>query len=424
MTRGWGRTLAAIALVAIVLVAALAFLNRLDESAVGANAAAPPSDAASVERGRYLAAAGNCVSCHTVSGGAPLAGGRAIETPFGAVYAPNLTPDPDSGLGRWSAGEFWRAMHNGRSRDGRLLYPAFPYPNYTRVTRADSDAIYAYLMSLPPTRSATPTNELRFPFNLQASLAVWRALYFRPGTFSADTTKSAEWNRGAYLVEGLAHCGACHAPRNALGATRRSVGLAGGLIPVQNWYAPSLTSNAEAGVGDWSIAEIVNLLQHGLSARGIVTGPMAEVVQNSTQYLGSADLGAVATYLKSIAPAAPAPQGAASAGPVNPRGAQLYAQHCEECHGTDGRGVPNAYPPLAGNRAVTMDPPANLVHIVLQGGYAPATAGNPRPFGMPPYAGVLSDDDIADLLTHLRGAWGNRGGTVSTLDVRRYRTGS
>jgi mono/diheme cytochrome c family protein len=404
------------------------WLNVRDESphavlapvaSVGAQALGP----ALIARGAYLARAGNCMTCHTARGGAAYAGGRGIETPFGTVYASNLTPDEKTGIGSWSAEHFWRALHNGRSKDGRLLYPAFPYPNYTQVTREDSDALYAFLRSLPAvTRDSTP-HALRWPYGTQAALAVWRALYFSPGVHQADKAQSADWNRGAYLVRGLGHCAACHTARNALGATDDKLDLAGSAIPMQNWYAPSLTAAHEAGVADWEVRDIVRLLQTGVSSRGSATGPMAEVVLQSTQHLSSEDLNAVAVYLKAL-PAAPAPE--VPAPPVvssqrAERAAQLYADHCAQCHGAQGEGIPNAYPALAGNRAVTMPAKANLVQIVLNGGYAPATEGNPRPFGMPPFVLRLDDADIALVLTHIRTAWGNKASEVSQLEVNRLR---
>ena len=206
------------------------------------------STPALVQRGEYLARVGNCMACHTTQGGAPFAGGRGIETPFGVVHSSNLTPDRAQGIGSWTSAEFWRAMHHGRSKDGRLLVPAFPYPNYTQVTREDSDAIYAYLQSLPAVAQANRPHALRFPYNTQAALGVWRALFFTPGTFAPGPVQSAEWNRGAYLVNGLGHCAACHTPRNALGASSQAQAFSGGLIPVQNWYAPALNVAAEAGV--------------------------------------------------------------------------------------------------------------------------------------------------------------------------------
>ncbi|MDB5895700.1 MAG: alcohol dehydrogenase [Rhodoferax sp.] len=407
----------------LALATAVWLLNLRDEPDLAAPEAAVPTTPDVLARGAYLALAGNCASCHTTRGGAPYAGGRGIETPFGTVYTSNLTPDADHGIGRWTSAEFWRAMHNGRSKDGRLLYPAFPYTSYTEVSRADSDALHAYLKSLPAVPQAATPHALRWPFNLQPALAVWRALYFRPGTPPVDTTQSAEWNRGAYLVRGLGHCGACHTARNALGATDDRLNLAGGMIPMQNWYAPSLTSPLEAGVAAWPREDIVRLLQTGVAPGGSVLGPMAEVVLKSTQHLSVGDLGAMATYLKALPQTTePAPPAATDRRAAE-RGSQLYGRHCAQCHGDQGQGVRAAYPPLAGNRAVTMPQVANLVQTVLNGGYAPATAGNPRPFGMPPFVLVLDDADIAAVLTHIRTAWGNQAGGVTEIEVNRLRAG-
>ena len=370
-------------------------------------------------RGAYLALVGNCTGCHTARGGKAYAGGLAIDTPFGSVYASNLTPDAATGMGSWTRAEFWRAMHHGRSKDGRLLYPAFPYTSYTLVTRDDSDALFAYLNSLPAVAQVNQPPTLRFPYNSQAALAVWRALFFRSGSYQADATQSADWNRGAYLTEGLGHCSACHAARNALGATD-GLNLAGGLIPVQNWYAPSLVAPHEAGLQDWRIEDIKALFKTGMTAQASVNGPMAEVVLGSTQHWNDADLNAMAVYLKALPPSVAAPSSTAP-GKTTERGSKLYEQHCAQCHGDDGKGVPNAYPALAGNRAVAMPQTANLVQMVLNGGYAPATAGNPRPFGMPPFVLVLNDSDISAVLTHIRSSWGNQAGSVSAFDVGRIR---
>ena len=431
-------SLALVLLIGGLVMAAVWRLNFLDEAPLDeAMADAPPPPAELVARGAYLARAGNCQGCHTERGGAAYAGGRGVPTPFGTVYAPNLTPDAATGIGAWSAGAFWRAMHNGRSRDGRLLYPTFPYPNYTRITRDDSDALHAFLRSLPAVSQTNKPHELRFPFDQQAALAVWRALYFRPAQPEHDASRSAEWNRGAYLVEGLGHCNACHASRNALGASVSTLDLAGGLIPVQNWYAPSLTSPAEAGVAAWDTTHIVDLLKTGIAApQGTlvsVAGPMSEVVLGSTQHLSDADLRAMASYLKALPPSAADERLASSVetatataadvtpAPAEGPGAKLYARHCAACHGDEGEGVAGIYPALAGNRAITLRTPANLVHVVLEGGFAPATAGNPRPFGMPPFATELSDEPLAQVLTHIRGSWGNRAAAVSALEVGRYR---
>jgi mono/diheme cytochrome c family protein len=430
---------AALLLLCALLSAVVWFLNVRGEAPLTSSAVLM-DEAQRVAKGAYLARAGNCQSCHTQRGGQAYAGGRAVPTPFGTVVAPNLTSDATHGIGAWSADEFWRAMHHGRSRDGRLLYPAFPYANTTRITRADSDALLVFLRRVPASNRANTPHDLAFPFNLQASLAVWRALYFRPAQQVPDATRSAEWHRGAYLIEALGHCNACHAQRNALGASRSALDLAGGLIAVQNWYAPSLNSMAEAGVMDWDAQQVVDLLKHGaIERRGesiSVAGPMSEVVLGSTQHLSDVDLRAMAAYLQALPRASVATIGEADAAAheatneaTNEAAAMLYAQHCAQCHGEQGEGRRTAdgmkriYPALAGNRAVTLPSAANLVHVVLEGGFAPATAGNPRPFGMPPFATVLTDAEVALLLTHLRRSWGHRSEAVSALDVSRVRNG-
>ena len=419
--------IALVVVAALLLLAAIAVvrLNRDDDLERALDAVAPTaSNAELVARGEYLVRAGSCYGCHTEPGGAPYSGGRAIETPFGIVNAPNLTADA-TGLATWSSDDFWRALHNGRSRDGRLLYPAFPYPNYTRLVRADADAMFAYLRSVAPVAKRNRPHALRFPFDQPVALAVWRALFFRPARFEADSAKSAQWNRGAYLVETLGHCNACHSRRNVFGATTSPLDLAGGLIPIQNWYAPSLRDNAEAGVGDWPEREIVALLKSGVSTRGSVQGPMAEVVARSTQFLSQGDLEAMAAYLRSLVDrpqASPRASSDSDAAPLGSEaGAKLYETHCAACHGDHGEGIAGAYPALAGNRAVAITPPANLVHMVLRGGFAPTTPGNPRPYGMPPFATVLSDEQVGQVLSHLRASWGHHASRVSTLEVGRYR---
>ena len=376
-----------------------------------------------IQRGEYLARVGNCMACHTTQGGAPFAGGRGIETPFGVVHSSNLTPDKAHGIGAWTSAEFWRAMHHGRSKDGRLLYPAFPYPNYTQVTREDSDAIFAYLHSLPAAAEANRDHALRFPYNTQAALGVWRALFFTPGAQPPEPLQTAEYNRGAYLVNGLGHCTACHTPRNALGATTDAKAFTGGLIPVQNWYAPALNAAHEAGVKEWKTDDVVALLKTGVAPQGSVLGPMAEVVFRSTQHLTPTDARAIAVYLQALpqrsAPAVVAEPPAAAAALA--RGAKVYEQHCAQCHGDQGQGVPGAIAALAGNRAVLQADTTNLLRVVLQGGYLPATAGNPRPHGMPPFRQVLGDEDVAAVLSFVRNAWGNQAPGVGTIDAYRAR---
>jgi len=418
----WPRLVGALGVLLLAGAGLVAGLNLRGEDPLVGDAAAFVATPSQVAQGAYLARAGNCAACHTDRGGAAMAGGKAIATPFGTVYASNLTPDAKTGIGNWSPAQFWRAMHNGRSADGRLLYPAFPYPNFTEITRADSDALYAWLRTQLPVGRHNRPHALRFPYDLQASLAVWRALFFSPGVYQPVVERSAQWNRGAYLVRSLGHCAACHSPRNAFGATRDSLELSGGLIPLQNWYAPSLASSAEAGVADWSPHEVAALLKTGFTARGAALGPMAEVVFGSTQHLGDADIAAMAEFLQSLPQTPPhRPEVPPLDKDVRAHGEVLYKDHCAACHGAGGEGGAGpggiVYVPLAGNRKVLLSTPANFIHIVVNGGFAPTTAGNPRPYGMPPFGAVLKDEEIAVLASYVRSAWGNAAPPVSALDV-------
>lgn len=424
--RGW-RVLS-MALVSVVVGAFIAFawqfgaLSRAPRLDVPAAAGGPSSSAAQVARGAYLARVGNCMGCHTVQGGAPYAGGRGIATPFGLVRASNLTPDDATGLGLWSADDFWTALHEGRSRDGRLLYPAFPYTSYTSMAREDSDALWAYLRTVAPVHQSNLPHALRYPYSTQWALAGWRSLFFRPGEWRPDAAGPPEWNRGAYLVQTLGHCAACHTPRNALGGSKDRSAWMGGMLEGEGWYAPALSDPAQAGLQEWAVEDIVTLLRVGVTGKAAVSGPMAEVVMRSTQYLDDADARAVAVYLQSLPLHHPGREPAAAPGAQTlQRGQALYARHCAQCHGDGGEGVAGALPALAGNRAVVLQSPVNVIRTILHGGYLPATAGNPRPHGMPPFLHVLSDEEIADVATFVRNAWGNAAPTVGTIDVYRAR---
>jgi mono/diheme cytochrome c family protein len=296
------------------------------------------------------------------------------------------------------------------------------------VTRADSDAIYAYLRSVPPAAVASRAHELRFPFNNRNLLIGWRTLFFSEGEYNDDPTKSVEWNRGAYLVDGLGHCSMCHTSINMMGGPVSSAAFAGGLIPLQNWYAPSLTSNKEAGLGDWDIKDISDLLKTGTSQRGAVFGPMAEVVHNSLQYMSDDDIRAMATYLKTIPQKSEAPEpmqyetSPKFGSELLDQGKKVYADHCAKCHAENGLGMPPAYPPLATNPSIQMPTAVNPIRMVLNGGYPPSTGGNPMPHGMPPFAQSLSNQEVAAVVTYIRRSWGNNGTPVSPQQVSDLRS--
>ena len=380
-------------------------------------------------RGAYLARAGNCVSCHTQAGGAPYAGGRAFETPFGQVYASNLTPDETTGIGQWNAQHFWRALHHGRSYDGRLLTPVFPYNHTTLITRDDADALFAYLISLPPVQHRVPPHTLRWPYGTQAALAVWRSLHFKAAEFKAARDQSDEWNRGAYLVQGLGHCAACHSQRNTLGAYAGVDDLSGGILWGARWYAPSLVDDTQTQLGSTPVLETMRLLQTGHDHNRWITGPMKEVVQNSLQYLTPSDLRAMAVYLQTETLNKAPPVMRNTRAPVQTpasiqalaNGAQLYEQHCATCHGQQGEGLADAYPALARNPALRMHNPSNLIQSVMYGGFTATTSAEPKPYGMPPFVLVLPDSDIADVLTYLRRRWGEQAPPVTELEVAKVR---
>jgi mono/diheme cytochrome c family protein len=387
--------------------------------------------ATQISQGQTLLNLGNCLACHTERGQPMGAGGRAFETPFGSVYSSNLTPHLVQGLGTWHADDFWRALHYGKSKDGRLLTPVFPYKHTTLITRDDSDAMFTALKTLQPETTQKPipkvSETLAWPYNSAVAIAIWRSLFFSSGTYKPQDNKSNEWNRGAYLAQGLGHCAACHSPRNAWGASGEVNDFSGGLMPLVNWYAPSLLSAQETGLAQQSISEIALLLKSGQNVTAVASGPMAEVVQHSTQHWPEADLLAVATYLKeqaqtnSVSAITNKPPITKSSVNFLSLGAKIYEQHCEQCHQAQGQGVTHAYPALAQNRAVLLSDPTNLVQAVLYGGYPAATTHNPRPFGMPPFVLTLEDREIAAVLTHLRSQWGNQAAEVTPLQVNRIR---
>ena len=375
-----------------------------------------PDDYALVERGRALATAGDCVACHTPVGAQPYTGGRDLQTPFGVIKSANLTPDVATGIGSWTADDFYRAMHEGKRPNGTHLYPAFPYPYYTKVTRADSDAIFAFLQRLPPKANAVDRDTLPFPFSVRSAMVGWNALFFAPGEFKPDPARSAEFNRGAYLTQGLGHCGACHTPMNSFGANKSSSLLEGNVI--QGWTAPNLTNDTRVGLGGWSVGDVVAYLHTGHNDHAAASGPMAEVVSYSTAAMEPGDLKAIAVYLKERGQAGDAAPAAIAADDGRMRaGAAIYADTCMACHKADGSGVEGLFPRLAGAPGVQQVDPTSLVRVVMQGARSAATRPAPTAPAMPALGWRLSDGQVASVLTYIRNSWGNRAAAVSAADV-------
>ncbi|MGA9422892.1 MAG: c-type cytochrome [Rhodanobacteraceae bacterium] len=395
------------ALAAIGLALSAAFIAARSSHADSAYSA--------IQRGRYLVRAGDCAACHTAEGGKPFAGGRAVPTPFGILYSTNITPDKDTGIGDWTDADLYRAMHSGIARDGSHLYPAFPYPWYTRVTPDDVSAIKLYLETLEPVRQPDRPNRLPWPFDVRGLMAVWNSMYFDQGTFRRDPKKSDAWNRGAYLVNGLGHCGACHTRKNFAGAADSDHPFQGG--HGENAFAPDLTGDLRDGLGGWSVAEIAEYLKTGSNDKSSAAGPMAEVVSHSTQYLSDADLDAIATYLKGFQRTREndreEDETRVAENDITTRGAAIYADDCSGCHMAHGEGLASVFPPLRGSSAIQAEQPDTLVRVLLGGAEIPPTGTKPTGFAMPAFDGKLDDAEIADVLTYIRNAWGNHASAVS-----------
>jgi mono/diheme cytochrome c family protein len=383
-----------------------------------AGARAEPSDE-TVAHGKALAIAADCASCHTADPAKPFAGGKRIDTPFGAIYSPNLTPDRETGIGGFSDEDFRRALRFGVAPDGSRYYPAFPYPNFTKLTRDDILAIRAYLATLTPFRNTPPPPQLRWPLNYRVLMRVWDYLYFRPGLFEPDQQKSTEWNRGGYLVEGAAHCGACHTPKNVFGADRRSRAFGGG--SVDGWFAPRLDNAARGGLKSWSVDDIAEYLSSGRNGKSHADGLMAEVVVNSTSHMSEADIRAIAIYLKDLPAGAPEPTVTPPPQQDMDAGKAIYAHACIACHETDGSGAPRIYPPLPGNANLQSANPASTLRIILDGAQTVTTPRAPNAGSMPAYAKQLTDQEIADVTNYIRNSWGNAAPPVTPAQVGRAR---
>lgn len=373
-----------------------------------------------VEKGRYLTTAADCFACHTMrSGGKPFAGGRPIETPFGNITTPNITPDSETGIGAWTDDQFVRAVRDGVRPDGGRLYPAMPFTAYTKMSRDDVLAIRAYLKTVEPVHHAVTANTLPFPFNIRLAMRAWDALYFTAGEFKPDPARSPIWNRGAYLVEGPGHCGACHTPKTFLGGDKTDAWLRGSKL--QGWSAPDITNDTNEGLGRWSEADIADFLKTGHNHITAATGPMAEAVADSTSQMSDDDRKAIATYLKSMPgrsnEAAPAQADHA----VMVAGQAIYRDQCSACHGLDGKGTPKLFPSLADSALARASDPSSAIRLVLRGGRSAATASEPTAPGMPSFAWQLDDAEIAAVLTYVRNTWKAAVSPVSTAEVTHAR---
>jgi mono/diheme cytochrome c family protein len=380
-----------------------------------------PQEFSQIERGRYLAVAADCISCHTIPGSdTPFAGGRDIETPFGNIVAPNITPDRETGIGAWSEEEFEAAIRKGVRRDGSPLYPAMPYNAYTKMSHGDVLAIRAYLATVTPVRNVVTGKSLPFPFNIRAVLHVWNVLYFTAGEYKPDPKKSAQWNRGAFLVDGPAHCGACHTPKTFLGGDKANRYLQGAQL--QGWFAPSITHDARLGVGGWSADELVAYLKTGHNRVTAATGPMAEEISLSGSHMKDEDLQAVAAYLQTVPGGRGGPQPLRSDDPMMRAGGAIYRDQCSACHGLDGHGVPQLFPSVADSSMVRANDPRTSIRIVLRGARSVATAAEPTGPGMPSYGWQLTDVQVAAVLTYIRNAWGGSAAAVSSKAVTKARS--
>ncbi|MGH6829374.1 MAG: c-type cytochrome [Rhizomicrobium sp.] len=383
----------------------------------GAHAPATPAQAGGGQRGRYVAILGDCQSCHTAPNGAPFAGGVVLETPFGRMIAPNITPDR-TGIGGWRFADFRRALRQGIAPGGRHLYPAMPYPDYARLSAADLAALWAYLKTIKPVHNAIEPDHLRFPFNLRPLMAGWDWLYLKSAPFTPAAGKPAAWNRGAYIVTGPGHCGACHTPKQLLGADR-SDALAGGSL--EGWFAPDITGAKLRGLGGWSVAEVIAYLKTGWNNHAVATGPMAEVVERSTSQMTDGDLKAIALYLKDQTPKAGMPAAKARDKGAITAGKTLYRDNCVACHGADGKGERMIFPSLAGNPGLMQKSPQSPIRVVLEGAQAVTTSAAPTTPSMPSFAWKLDDAQVADILTYVRNAWSNRAAPVSAEEVAAVR---
>jgi mono/diheme cytochrome c family protein len=397
--------------------------------------AAVPADDPLVTRGAYLAKAGDCVACHSAPKGKPFAGGLPMNTPMGKIYTTNITPDPETGIGKWTEEDFEKALRQGVSKDGHNLYPAMPYPSYTKVRDDDVKALYAYFMKgVAPVNQANRAPDIPFPLNMRWPLKFWNMVFLDKGVYRDKDGKDVAWNRGAYLIQGLGHCGSCHTPRGIAfqeKALDESGGawLTGGVL--DGWFASNLTGEQNVGLGRWSDADLTQFLKTGANAHATAFGSMTDVINHSTQGMNDQDLAAMSTYLKSLQPAGgtnapayaydPKATTALLAHPANDAGAKVYTAYCMHCHGVDGKAFAPLLAPLAGNPNLLEKDASSLINVTLNGTQDLVIQGIPAAYPMPKYAPVLSDQQIADVLTFIRAGWNNGAPAVAAGDVAKLR---
>lgn len=408
------------------------FLNRSGDSAAQMKQAITP---ALVSKGEYLARAGDCVACHTSHGGKPFAGGLGIASPIGTIYSTNITPDEGTGIGRWTYGEFERAVRRGIGHDGSALYPAMPFPSYAKVKDEDVEALYAYFMKgATPVQQANQANDIPWPLSIRWPLAYWRSLFSplpEPNVASAAPGNDAQVARGAYLVQGLGHCGSCHTPR---ALTMQEKGLdesASGYLTgteLNGWAVPSLR-----GVEHWSEDELVAYLGSGRNSTASVAGEMTDVIANSTSHMSDGDLHAMAAYLKSLTgsdqvvyqhqpQSSEATTRKLTAAKDLTLGERLYVDNCGACHFVSGEGASRVFPRLDGASVINAQNPTALIHVILAGAQTPSTARSPSVLPMPGFAHRMDDSEVAQLATFLRQGWSNKAAAVSGEQVQKVRS--
>jgi len=393
------------------------------------------ADDPQVARGAYLAKAGDCVACHSAPKGKPFAGGLPMTTPMGKIYTTNITPDPETGIGGWTEEDFDRALRRGVSKDGHNLYPAMPYPSYVKVRDDDVAALYAYFMKgVAPVHQANRPSDIPFPLNMRWPLTFWNMVFLDKTVYRDKDGKDVAWNRGAYLVQGLGHCGSCHTPRGVAFQEKAldesgSAYLTGAAL--DGWFAANLTGEQNVGLGRWSDAELTSFLKTGANAHASAFGSMTDVINHSTQGMNDQDVAAMTAYLKSL-PAAggtnapayaydPKASVALLAHPATDAGARVYTAYCMHCHGVDGRAFAPLLAPLAGNPNVLEKDPSSLINVTLNGTHDLVIQGIPAAYPMPKYEQVLNDQQIADVLTFIRAGWNNGAPAVAPAEVAKMR---